>query len=178
MGRIVSDIPLFIGEWFGIWSAWNTKWIRNSLGNLLKGQICLIDPILSFSTHLLISTSEKFYLLLAILTLGTTGISCISAWSGANLPPIFRVVIRKPRFKYYMYTSLKALNIVMGSISCIWLSALKLIVQIDKIKKLYFIYKEYVCCHKYLLMKLDEFLGYFTTIPCHMDWFLFSSLPF
>ena len=46
VGLIVSDISPITGEWLSIFIAWNNKWIKNSLGTLLKGKLCLIDLIL------------------------------------------------------------------------------------------------------------------------------------
>ena len=95
VGPIVSDIPTFTVNWLSIFIAWNTKWIRNSLQTSLKSKLCLIDMILYFYTLISLSASGT----LSSLTLSNPVISCINAWSGANLPTTCRVVILKNTFQ-------------------------------------------------------------------------------
>ena len=45
-------------------------------------------------------------------------------------------------------------------------------------KKWYSIYKEYVLCHKYISVELDELLGGYNNISYHMDWFIPNGVTF
>ena len=130
VGLIMSDMPPFTGKWFRICIYLNTKWIRNSLGILLKGKLFHIDPILYFSAWIFLPVSETCSLELSRLTCGPSCISCINSWSGENSPSTCRFVIQKPLFIYYIYIYLKDLNIVLAFLSARYLTTVKIILRI------------------------------------------------
>ena len=45
-------------------------------------------------------------------------------------------------------------------------------------KRWYSIYESYIFCHKYIFVKLAEFLGNHQNVPCHVDWFILSGISF
>ena len=96
------------------WNKSNTKWTRYSSGTLLKSKLCLINLIISFATRIRLSISGTCSISLAGFTIGPPVISCINHWSGAHFPSICRVAIWKPRFKSYMYISLKGFKCCNG----------------------------------------------------------------
>ena len=77
-----------------------------------------------------------------------------------------------------MYNYLEALNIVMDFLSSRCIITVKVIFWLNLIKNWYSIYKEYVCCHKYLFIKLEEFFGGFNNTPWHVYWFIPSGIHF
>ena len=137
VGIIMQYLPPFMWKWFIILIAWNTKWIRNSLGKLLKGKQCLIYLILYISNWVCLYIYRTCSLALARLNLGPPVISCINSRSSANSPSTCMVVIRKPHFKSYIYNSLKDLNIVMNFLSDWFITAVKIILRLRKIKTVF-----------------------------------------
>ena len=45
-------------------------------------------------------------------------------------------------------------------------------------KKWYSIYKNNICCHKYIFVKLDDFPGNLHKVPYYVDLFLNCGVPF
>ena len=133
VGLIVSYITPFTGKWYIILNYWNTKLTINSFGILLKGTMCCIDLILSFSARIHLSILGTCSLALARLTHGLPGISFINSWIGKNLPSTCRVVIIKLLLMYYIYISFKYLSIVMAFLSVIWFTIVKIIFWLRKI---------------------------------------------
>ena len=106
---------------------------QNILGNLLKGKLCLIDPVLYFATGICLYISVTCSLELDMCNISPPSISCINVWGSENLTSTFMVVILKPRFKEYIYIYLKYLNVIMDFLSARRLTTVKVISKVSEI---------------------------------------------
>jgi hypothetical protein len=97
----------------------------------------LWDPVEGKDLHpsltalILCSISGTCLLLLTRLTRGPSGVACVMACSGANLPSACAVVIRKPQLRQNLCISLKALKTAPAFLLAKWFTAVKQILRLS-----------------------------------------------
>ena len=106
-------------------------WVIKNFGILWNGRPCKVDLHCSFINLVRIFISGTCSFAAARFNSGLPVRDSIRIFKGLSSPSACNVVMRKPRCRYYMYTSLKALYISRIMLFMRWLKNVKYIFWIN-----------------------------------------------